>query len=327
MSTLSTLDWILEAGAPWVRYRALVDLVGLSESASSVGNARADMVNDPRTQSLLAAASEWPGHALKRHNDATHPLFALCTLADWGITVRDPGMASVADRILAHQTSEGALQSLLNIPPRWGGTGEDQWLWMSCDTPSLLYALLAMGLDHDSRVQRAVTHLAELVEENGWRCATSPEPGGFRGPGRKDDPCPIVNLLSVKALSLCTNTAAADAVRAGVEMLLWHWGHQTQRKLYMFGIGTTFRRLKYPFVWYDILHVVDVLSRLSWVHDDLRFREMVDTIVAQADDSGRYTAGSMFRAWKGWEFADKRHPSPWITLLVMRIQHRIGMLD
>jgi len=32
-----------------------------------------------------------------------------------------------------------------------------------------------------------------------------------------------------------------------------------------------------------------------------------------------YTAGSMYRAWKGWSFADKKHPSPWLTFLVLRV--------
>ena len=85
---------------------------------------------------------------------------------------------------------------------------------------------------------------------------------------------------------------------AGTEMLLWHWQYQTERKIYMFGIGTDFRKLKYPFVWYDILHVVDVLSRFPFVHDDPRFRQMVKTVTDQADEQGRYTAKSMFMAWK-----------------------------
>jgi len=50
---------------------------------------------------------------------------------------------------------------------------------------------------------------------------------------------------------------------------------------------------------------------------------MVETITAQADEDGRYTAGSMYRAWKGWSFADKKHPSPWLTFLVLRIQKRV----
>jgi hypothetical protein len=90
----------------------------------------------------------------------------------------------------------------------------------------------------------------------------------------------------------------------------------------LFGIGTKFRQLKYPFVWYDILHVTDVLSRFPFVRQDARFCEMVDTITGRAHEEGHYTAGSMYKAWKGWSFADKKNPSPWLTFLVLRILAR-----
>ena len=167
-----------------------------------------------------------------------------------------------------------------------------------------------------------MNHLVSLVDENGWRCVAAPELGKFRGPGRKADPCPIANVYALKALSQSPELLDCPATRAGAEMLLRHWENQFQRKIYMFGIGTDFRKLKYPFVWYDILHVVDVLSRLPFVHSDPRFREMVETITAQADDQGRYTAKSMYRAWKDWSFADKKRPSPWLTLLVLRVLKR-----
>jgi len=226
--------------------------------------------------------------------------------------------------VMAHQSPEGAFQSTVNIPRAFGGTGEDTWTWVLCDAPTLLYSLLTMGVRDDERVQRAVAHLGGLVDENGWRCAGAPELGGFRGPGRKADPCPIANVLALKALSRVPELLDSPATRTGAEMLLWHWEHQTERKVYMFGIGTDFRKLKYPFVWYDVLHVVDVLSRFPFVHADARFQEIVETVTAQADEDGRYTAGSMYRAWKGWTFADKKRPSPWLTFLVLRVQRRIA---
>jgi hypothetical protein len=50
---------------------------------------------------------------------------------------------------------------------------------------------------------------------------------------------------------------------------------------------------------------------------------MVEAITIQADDEGRYAAGSMYQAWKGWSFANKKNPSPWLTFLVLRIQRRM----
>ena len=115
----------------------------------------------------------------------------------------------------------------------------------------------------------------------------------------------------------------SPAARTGAEMLLRHWEHRGVRKMFLFGIGTDFRKLKYPFVWYNVLHVVDVLSRFPFVHADPRFREMVEAITTQADEKGRYTATSMYRAWKGWSFADKKNPSPWLTFLVLRVIKRL----
>jgi hypothetical protein len=69
-----------------------------------------------------------------------------------------------------------------------------------------------------------------------------------------------------------------------------------------------------------------VLSRYPFVRTDPHFSEMVAAITAQADANGRYTAGSMHQAWKGWSFADRRQPSPWLTFLALRIQQRVGEL-
>jgi len=161
------------------------------------------------------------------------------------------------------------------------------------------------------------------VDENGWRCAVAPELGKFRGPGRKADPCPIANVYALKALAQVPEMLGCPAARTGAEMLLWHWEYRSERKLYMFGIGTDFRKLKYPFVWYDILHAVDALSRFPFLQGASRLREMADTITAQADEQGLYTATSTYRAWKGWSFADKKSPSAWLTFLVLRIVKRI----
>jgi len=212
----------------------------------------------------------------------------------------------------------------VNIPKAFGGTNEDAWTWVLCDAPTLLYALLAMGVQDDERIQLAIEHLSGLVEENGWRCIAAPELGKFRGPGRKDDPCPIANVYAIKALAQAPDKRDSPATRAGAEMLLRHWAGEDRPKMYLFGAGSDYHKLKYPFVWYDILHVGEALSLLPFTHADPRFQGMLDAIRTQAGEGGRYTAGSMYMAWKGWSFADKKTPSPWLTFLVLRILKRVG---
>jgi hypothetical protein len=323
------ITWLLASSEPWTRYRTLLDLLDRPADDAQAGAARAEMLAHPQVQALVGRAAAWGSEPLKRHNDAGHSLYALGTLADFGLRIDDPGLDSVVDQVLAHQAPEGAFQTVVNIPTRFGGTGEDAWTWIACDAPTVLYALLGLGLAGDERVQRAVDHLASLVEENGWRCAGSPDIGTFRGPGRKDDPCPIANVYALKALAAAAEHGRpelleGEAARRGIEMLLGHWAQRGERKMYLFGIGTDFRKLKYPFVWYDLLHVTDVLGRFPAVHGDARFGEMLEALAGQADEEARYTATSMYRPWKGWSFADKKAPSPWLTLLALRVLKRSG---
>jgi hypothetical protein len=318
------IQWLLESDEPWTRYRTRVDLLDQTEDDPEVRSARAEMLAHPGVQDMMAETATWGDRAFKRHNDAGYPIYKFSTLADFGVRADDPGMDTGIEAVLAHQSAEGAFQTLVNIPKAFGGTGEDTWTWILCDSPTLLYSLLTMGLDSDPQVRKAVNHLIDVVDDNGWPCVAAPELGKFKGPGRKSDPCPIVNVYALKALAQVPELADSPAIHTGAEMLLRHWECQQDRKLFLFGIGTDYRKLKYPFVWYNVLHVVEVLSYFSFVYMDKRFQEMVKVITDQTNEAGRYTANSMYMSWKGWSFADKKKPSPWLTFLVLRILKRIG---
>jgi len=320
----AVMEWLLTSDEPWTRYRTILDLLGASASDPEVSLTRQAMIVHPRVKELIDRALSWGQLPIKRHNDASHPIYAISTLADFGLSKDDASMVKVVENILAHQSLQGAFQSLVNVPKTFGGSGEDNWTWMACDAPTLLYSLLSFGIKKDTRVQKAVEHLAALVDQNGWRCVCASELGKFHGPGRRTDACPIANVYALKALARVPELSDSQEVHAGTEMLLSHWANPDHPKPYLFGAGTDFRKLKYPFVWYDLLHVADVLSRFPFVRGDVRFKRMMETITAQADSQGRYTATSMYQHWKGWSFADKKAPSPWLTYLVYAILKRIN---
>jgi hypothetical protein len=321
---LDDVNWLLESDEPWTRYRTLLDLLGRTEDAPEVQTARREMLDHPSVSALVGEAATWPGYALKRHNDAKHPLHHVSVLADFGLKLDDPGMDVVISALMSHQDPGGSFQTLMQLYKRFGGVEGEHWVWMMCDAPTVLYGLLSFGLRDDPEVKRATDHMVAHIRHNGWPCAVG-EPLGakFKGPGKREDPCPYANLISLKAVSGIPDMLESEIAQTGAEMLLWHWEHQQERKLYLFAMGTDFRKLKYPFVWYDILHVAEVLSRFPFVHQDPRFKEVLAAIYEQADDEDRYTARSMYRAWKGWSFADKKTPSPWLTFLVRRIQYRV----
>jgi hypothetical protein len=316
-----TLNWLLE-GPPWVAYRTRLDLLNQNDNDPEVRSARAAMLAHPSVQAVIGEVAAWPGRVLTSHKSAGHLIHKLTFLADLGLRATDPGMDEVVSRVMAHRSASGPFQVLTNVPVHYGGTGLDSFAWALCDAPLLLYSLVRFGLGDDARVQEAVTYLTGLVRENGWPCAGSPELGRFRGPGRKGDPCPYANLIMVQLLAHLPPWRDSAALRTGSETQLDLWVRRREEHPYQFHMGTDFCKLKAPLVWYDLLHVLDVLSQLPWLVDDERMRDMLSVLTGRADALGRYTPQSVWTAWSDWDFGQKKEPSPWLTLLARRIVKR-----
>jgi hypothetical protein len=316
------IDWLLE-GEPWIEYRTRLDLLGQSEKDSRVLAARNSMLVDVQIKNLLIELTGWPGTVTSNHKSASQPFHKLTFIADLGFKANDPGLDKIIERIGEHRSAEGPFQIPMNIPTHFGGSGQDEWAWALCDAPLILYALVNFGCGEEPAAKAAANHLVALVHENGWPCAVSKELGKFRGPGRKDDPCPFANLVMLKALSVIPELHDSPASHTGVETLLALWSDSAARHPYMFYMGTDFRKLKVPLVWYDIIHVLDVLSRFPWVMKDSRLLGMLGILKGKADTQGRYTLESIWTAWKDWEFGQKKTPSRWLTLTAWRIINRI----
>lgn len=314
------IEWLLE-GEGWVAYRTRRDLLGQDETDEAVQSARASMLADARVQKLVAELGEWPGKVIASHKSAGQPFHKLTFLAELGLLAGDPGMDRILARILAHRSAEGPFQLMANIPEYHGGTGRELWGWALCDAPLILYALAKFGLQDDPAVRKAVEFLSGLVRENGWPCAVSQELN-FRGPGRKEDPCPFATLAMLKALSAFDDLRDGPACRSGAETLLELWRESLTRHPYIFYMGTDFRKLKAPLVWYDLLHVLDVLTRFEWLRGDERLGDMLAVMAAKADAQGRFTPESVWMQWKDWDFGQKKGPSRGLTLLAWRAMQR-----
>lgn len=318
---IAPLDWLL-SGEPWIEYRTRLDLLGQSNKDPQVVTARQSMLADTQVQSLLAELSGWPGSVIASHKSAGQPFHKLTFVADLGFTASDAAIKAIITRILEHQSPEGPFQLPMNIPAHFGGPGRDEWAWALCDAPLIVYALVKFGLEDKPSVKRATKYLVEIVRDNGWPCAVSKELGSFRGPGRKDDPCPFANLAMLKMMSEQEGLRDSPACHAGANTLLDLWSESHTRHPYMFYMGTDFRKLKVPFVWYDLMHVLDVLSRISRLKKDDRLLEMLNILKSKADQDGCFSLESVWTVWKDWEFGKKKVPSRWLTFLAWRIIKR-----
>jgi hypothetical protein len=245
------------------------------------------------------------GEIVNSHKNVELPLHMLSFIADIGLSSKDPEISRIIDLIMEHKDDNNIFQVLMNIPRHFGGTGENTWGWMICDAPIIYYLLLKFeGLD--CLQNNGIKHLPSSIRANGWPCTVSPEMEKFRGPGRKDDRCPYATLLILKLLVQVEEYRNSKECRMGAEALLNLWENSRETHPYMFYMGTGFRKLKVPTAWYDIVSVTDVLSQFEWLRNDSRLLEMVEIIKSIADDSGRLTPKSQYKACKDWDFGQKK---------------------
>jgi len=316
-----TINWLLNS-EPWIEYRTRLDLLGQSEQDQSVREAKNRIISHPQIQGLLNDLYKGQEQIINNHKNAELPLHKLSFLADIGIGIKEPEVSKIVNLIMAHQDANKVFQVTMNIPKHFGGSGENTWGWMLCDAPIIFCSLIKFGVPSSSLID-GIKHLISFIRANGWPCTVSPEMGKFRGPGRKDDPCPYATLLMLKLLSQVKEFKNCNECRVGTEILLKLWESSREVHPYMFYMGIDFRKLKAPTMWYDIVSVTDVLSQFEWLRSDNRLKEMIEIIKSKADDNGLLTPESEYKACKDWDFGQKKKPSQWLTFLVLRILKRM----
>jgi len=91
-----------------------------------------------------------------------------------------------------------------------------------------------------------------------------------------------------------------------------------------FGIGSTFGKLQYPLVQYQVLKVVDTLAGVPGVGSDARFLELLAEVMDKRGADGLWTSESVNKPYAAFDFGQKKTGSAWVTLLVLRAARRAG---
>lgn len=309
-------DWLLE-GDPAVRYRTLVDLLGLRESSEDVRGAREQLFDDPRIRRIMRRQNKsgywgterdiftwWP------RKDST--FYVLGVLADFGLRREDPGIEPACEYVLSTQIDCGGFG--VRPPPKP----------LECFTGILTESLAKLGYTGDARLGRAYEWIAGRQRiDGGFWCKNTGQPGG----PRQDEPsCAFASLCVLGALTLHPRLRGGRAAKECAAFLLKCWdnrarvryaGHDSQ-------IGTGWEKLKYPFTDYRILMYLDIMSRLPYLNRDSRIRDMTRVLLSKQDSRGRMRPESVHRVWSDFDFGQKKQPSRWITFLVNYIIRRTG---
>ena len=317
---MNAINFILENGEAWLQFATRKNL--RKESKESLADLKLQALSEPKIKAYLSDITDFHSILVSNHKNPDLPIHKLLFLLDIGFNTDVSEIQTAIDKIMENKDSNGIYQSLTNIPKHFGGSGEDIFGWCLCDAPLLLFALLKAGLDYEKYIKQGVDYLVGFHQDYGFPCTVSKEFGKFRGPGRKDDPCPYASLIMLKLLTAIPEYSGSDIARETAEALLSLWENSLDRHPYMFYMGTDFRKLKAPAMWYDIVSVVDVLSRVDSVKVDVRFIEMVSLIKSKQDSNGLFTPEAVFQKFKGWDFGQKKSSSPYLTYLCYQILER-----
>lgn len=313
----SITDW--QTAEPWVQYAARTQLLG--EPAAGHAALHAQSLADPRLRAWLGDVAAFYDTVVSRHNSMNLPMHKLLFLLDLGFGTEVAQIATAVDAILRQRDGRGVFQSAINVSKSFGGSGVPTFGWALCDAPLLAAALLMAGVPQ-AQVQPCLDTFVSLAMGDGFPCAVSAEMGRFHGPGRRQDCCPYATLAMLRLLALVPALSQSDAALGGVEGLLSLWQHSRERYPYLFHMGTDFRKLKAPPIWYDIVAVLDVLSRFPFARDDPRMRDMLAVLAAKQRPDGLFVPESVYMACKGWDCGQKKEPSMLLTFYCLRIAAR-----
>jgi hypothetical protein len=314
------VPWLLQSN-PWTKYRTLTDLQDLPEESPEVRKAREELSRYPQVESLISEASEWFPQPATRHNDSKLSSYKLMMLAEFGLDASDRKINGIFDKVGDHlERDMFAIRQAL--PETWKGFARpeqdaDEWHALPCDSPIITYSLVLMGLDNEA-IRNSIEKLKEeWSTEQGWFCHFFFVESHFK---KLNAGCPMAGLMALEVFSQVSELKESVYARNAFAPLKFH--KEYGKSVYYFGRSKKFWTFKYPFVWYNALYLADVLTRFEFLKGDTLVKEIIDWIEDSQNEEGRFKPTSIWMPYKGWDFADKKNPSPWITLLCSRIIKR-----
>lgn len=137
-----------------------------------------------------------------------------------------------------------------------------------CHTAHVARVLCRLGYANDNRLQKTFAHLLNIQhDDGGWRCNTYKF---GRGP-ETDFSNPGTTLAVLDAFRFTHFLNKDERLEKAAETLLNHWETRKPIGPCLYGIGTLFMKVEYPFFRYNLFFYVYVLSFFERARNDNRF--------------------------------------------------------
>ena len=321
------LEWLLKPETPGVRYLALRDLAGQSQSDSELSDAQKDAHLHGPIATVLENMQE-PGYWVEPgpgyYPKYSGTVWSVITLAQLGATApADERIARACNYLLDHALTPQGQFTISGTP---SGTAD-------CLQGNLCEALVSLGVE-DPRLAQAVEWMARTVTGEGIapvedkraavRYYASKCGPTFACGSNNKLPCAwgaIKVMLAFSKWPVARRTPLIErAIEQGVGFLL---GVDPAQADYPSGFSDRPSRNWWKFgfpVFYvtDLLQNVEALVRLGFGHDP-RLANALDLIRQKQDAQGRWALEYDYTGKTWVDFGPKKQPNKWVTLRALRV--------
>jgi hypothetical protein len=317
------LAWLLAPAQPSVRYLALTQLLGKSETDSDVREAKSRIPSAGWAAEMLGRRD--PAGWWVRERNLYHPKYIstnwnLLALSDLGATRAIPAVRSSCELWMDRSPLKGG-----------GVGGFSKGNGHHCYTGNMVRALIRFGYGNDRRVRKGLDWLVETAHpKGGWTCWAF---GGGPSPGRTLDSWEGLSAFAVYPRSKWTR-AMKGCVERAAEYYLQHELHRQG------GRYGPWYRFHWPVhYYYDLLVGLDVLTALGY-GDDPGLRFALDHLRKKQRSDGRWNLGANHPDVEGpvaqyyrdhptdrpipLAFETVGRPSKMITLRALTVLSRVG---
>jgi len=287
------LAWLLEPENPSVRYWTLKDILDRPVDDPEVRKARDAIARQPLVQELFArqhAEGHWGDDAAKPYT-AEGTLGALSLLHLLGVRPDERSKAGCNSLLHFCQHDSGGF-SLTQI--RRSGI-------FPCTTGEHLPMLMYFGLGDDPRLRRAFEFVvADMSADDALDC------GRYQHRDCLWGAIAALNGLAVLPAAMRSQQSKQVVRRLADKLLDAKYDFQGEHKRWLtFGV---------PRGW-DLLSALLALAAHGYARDP-RFAPLLELVLAQQDERGRWRCGSVSRTWP---LEKRNRPSKWVTLDALRL--------
>ena len=273
------LDLLLNSSEPSVRFKALVNVIGIDAASPEARLLQQEVKTSPRAQTLLSerdSAGMLPYHPYSKWHGAH---WVLACLADIGYPAGDESLLPLRRQVQDWLLSDKHLKSIKTLNGRVRRCGSQEG--------NAVYAMFALGLADDRTAELADHLLRWQWSDGGWNCDKNPAASHSSF---------METLTPLRGLNLYARATGSPQVYAAVERAaeIFLKRNLYQRQQDNTIISPEFTRLHYPCYWhYDILFGLKVMAETGFI-TDRRCQPALDLLTSRRLPGGGFAAEAKF---------------------------------